>query len=110
MVKKGDVMLSISIIILAVFLLTVFFFLKTDGKQVVIKVDGHIFGKYSILSEQEIEIKTKRGINIVKIEDGKVSVSQADCPDKYCVNHIAIDKTGETVVCLPHRIIVEVVE
>lgn len=110
MVKKGDIILLVSIIVLAVALFLCFFLFKTDGKQVVITVDGEVFGRYSISTDQEIEVKTKRGVNIVAIYDGKVSVTQADCPDKYCVSHVAVNETGETVVCLPHRMIVEVVE
>ena len=110
MIKKGDIILSVGIIVLAVACVFGFFLFKTEGKQVVITVDGEVFGTYSISTDQEIEVKTERGVNIVAIYDGKVSVSEADCPDKYCVNHVAVDETGETVVCLPHRMIVEVVE
>lgn len=110
MVKKGDIILSVGIIVLAVILFFGFFLFKTEGKQVVITVDGEVFGTYSISTDREIEVKTERGVNIVAIYDGKVSVTAADCPDKYCVNHVAVNETGETVVCLPHRMIVEVVE
>ncbi|MBQ1182837.1 MAG: NusG domain II-containing protein [Clostridia bacterium] len=110
MVKKGDMILSVGIIVLAVILFLCFFLFKTEGKQVVITVDGEVFGTYSISTDQEIEVKTERGVNIVAIFDGKVSVTAADCPDKYCVSHVAVNETGETVVCLPHRMIVEVVE
>ena len=30
--------------------------------------------------------------------------------DKICVNHAAISKKGETIVCLPHKVVVEVVD
>ncbi len=110
MVKKGDIILSVGIIVLAIAFVLGFFLFKTEGKQVVITVDGEVFGRYSISTDQEIEVKTERGVNIVAIYDGKVSVTAADCPDKYCVSHVAVNETGETVVCLPHRMIVEVVE
>ncbi len=110
MIKKGDIFLSIGIVVLAVALMLSFSSFKTSGKRVVITVDGEVFGEYSIFSDQKIEVKSKLGINTVVIKDGKVSVSNADCPDKYCVNHVAVNETGETVVCLPHRMIVEVVE
>ena len=43
-------------------------------------------------------------------KDGKASMAKADCPDKICVNHAAISKKGETIVCLPHKVVVEVVD
>lgn len=33
---------------------------------------------------------------------------EADCPDHYCVDHAAIDKVNETIVCLPHRVVLEI--
>ena len=48
--------------------------------------------------------------NIIIIKDGKASMAKADCPDKICVNHAAISKKGETIVCLPHKVVVEVVD
>ncbi len=110
MIKKGDIFLSIGIIILAVALLVSFFAVKTEGKRVVITVDGEAYGEYSLLQNQEIEVESELGRNTVIIKDGSVSVAAADCPDKYCVRHVAVNETGETVVCLPHRMVVEVVE
>ena len=53
-------------------------------------------------------IDTGRGSNTLVIEDGAVSVTQADCPDKVCVAQGAIRYNGETIVCLPNRVVVEV--
>lgn len=47
--------------------------------------------------------------NIIVIEKGKVSVIDANCPDKICVEHKEIDSVGETIICLPHKLIVEIV-
>ncbi len=110
MVKKGDIILSVVCILAAVIVLVFAFALKTDGKSAVITVDGETFGEYLLSDEQEIIISTEFGTNKVQIKDGKVSVSDADCPDRYCVDHVAIDSTGETVVCLPHRVVVEIKE
>ena len=35
-------------------------------------------------------------------------MTEADCPDKICVNTGKISKIGETIVCLPHRVVVEI--
>ena len=86
------------------------FVFKTDGKMAIITVDGETFGKYELSKEQEIVIKTELGENTVQINGGKIKVTAADCPDRYCVDHIAIDSTGETVVCLPHRVVIEIKE
>jgi hypothetical protein len=35
-------------------------------------------------------------------------MTQADCPDKLCVHQKAISATGETIVCLPNKVVVEI--
>ena len=35
-------------------------------------------------------------------------MKEADCPDQICRKHKAIDKSGETIVCLPHKVVIEV--
>ena len=48
------------------------------------------------------------GTNHIVIQDNAVYMSDADCPDKLCVHTGTIHKTGETIVCLPHRVVVEI--
>ena len=48
------------------------------------------------------------GSNTVVIENGTVYMKDADCPDKLCEKTGKISKNGETIVCLPHRVVVEI--
>lgn len=109
MIKKGDVILSAIIVLVAVALLLFNIFSGSDGKRVRVTVDGEVYAEFNLSDEHTETVKTKNGTNVVKIEDGKVSVIDADCPDKYCVEHIAIASSSETIVCLPHRMVVEIV-
>ena len=45
---------------------------------------------------------------LVNITSGSLSVTQATCPDKLCVRQKSIRKNGETIVCLPARIVIEI--
>ena len=47
-------------------------------------------------------------INIIVIENGEVSMQEADCPDKACVRQGKIRQSGEAIICLPHRLTVEI--
>mgnify|MGYP002574392278 CR=1 FL=1 len=42
------------------------------------------------------------------IENGSVHMEDADCPDQYCVQHAAIRSSHETIICLPHELVVEI--
>lgn len=110
MVKKADIILATAIVLAAVLLFCGSLLLKNEGAKAVITVDGSEFGEYSLDIDKTIVVNTKLGSNTVVIKDGKVTVTEADCPDGYCVSHVAVDSTGETIVCLPHRMIVEIRE
>lgn len=48
--------------------------------------------------------------NIVfEIKDGSIAFIQSDCPDKVCIHTGFINKTGQTAVCLPNKIILKLV-
>ena len=49
------------------------------------------------------------GYNTVTVRDGKIAVTDADCPDHYCMERGFCD-SGTPIVCLPHKLIIEFVE
>ena len=57
---------------------------ENQEKQVVIKVDGEVYGRYSLDEDQVVEIEEGDFYNRVRIEDGKAYMEEADCPDGYC--------------------------
>ncbi|MBR5743329.1 MAG: NusG domain II-containing protein [Clostridia bacterium] len=56
----------------------------------------------------EFDVTSPEGVNRVRVESGKISVIYADCPDGICVAHGAIEKSGSPIVCLPHRLVIEI--
>lgn len=90
------------------------------GTKVVIESGGKLFASYSLSEDRTIEVPapgaSKAGspdgnhdqYNIVKIEGGKVIVSEASCKNQVCVRHSAISDAGENIVCLPNRLVVSV--
>lgn len=105
---KADIILIIGIVIVAFVLLGVMSILKKDGRRVVISVDGKIYENASLEDDKIIEISAEAGYNKVIIKNNKVHMESADCPDKICVKTAAISKEGETIVCLPHKVIVKI--
>ena len=88
------------------------YFFRTDGNTVNIIVDGEIYGVYSLDENMIVEILTgesKTNKNIIVISDGKAYVSEADCPDGICSEHRPISHNGESIICLPHKVVIEVV-
>lgn len=77
-----------------------------DGSVAVAAVNGQEIGRYPLGTEGEFILNG--GTNILIIEDGQAYISEADCPDRLCVNQGKISKTGQTITCLPNRLTVTV--
>ena len=73
-----------------------------SSANVVVRVDGEIYGEYPLNSNKVIELSTERGNN------STVWMEDADCPDKVCVKTGKIKNPGQTIVCLPHRTVIEI--
>lgn len=75
------------------------------GGWVVVTVDGVETARYSLDLDRTVEIG-ERQYNILCISGGKASIIEANCGDHTCVRTGAISRAGETIVCLPHRLVV----
>ena len=56
-----------------------------------------------------LSIDSDKGKNTVVVSNKEVYVESADCPDQICVDHAHIMYEGETIVCLPHRLIITII-
>ena len=108
--KKNDRVFLVTVLILLLVVMAIFYLTRGNGgARVKVTVDGALYGTYSLNENQEIPIETDGVItNILIIKDGMADMTEADCPDKLCVHQRAISKTGETIVCLPNKVVVEV--
>ncbi|MBQ1270091.1 MAG: NusG domain II-containing protein [Clostridia bacterium] len=76
-----------------------------SDEEAVISVDGEEV--YRILLSEDRVIELECG-NTVEIKDGRVRVSEADCPDLVCVGTGWIEDGSSAIVCLPHKLSVTV--
>lgn len=112
--KKGDVWIGIILIgLLAVFFVPRWLDLgpsQTGNLYAKITVDGELYQMVELTEEaQEIRIESKHGLNILKIFNHGAIMVEADCPDKLCMTFGFVNKVGQSIVCLPHRVLVEIV-
>ena len=107
---KRDIMLISTVIIVCVAaFLIINFVVKKDGITAVVKVDGNIVYMLPLDKNASVTVEGYQGgSNTVVIENGTVYMKDADCPDKLCEKTGKISKNGETIVCLPHRVVVEI--
>ncbi len=107
---KNDIILAVIVVAVAatgLLLLNVF---KTEGSFAVIKIDGKETERYPLSVNTEVVIETgDDGRNTLVIEGNKAFMKDANCPDKICEGHSKISYKGETIVCLPHKVVIEIV-
>ncbi len=101
--KKGD--FAVIFIILAAAVLSAALLLpEKGGDTVVVSENNEVVFEGSLFENRTIELSG----NTVEISGGEVRVTGADCKNQICVNHAPISKKGETIVCLPNRVIAEI--
>ncbi|MDO5702213.1 MAG: NusG domain II-containing protein [Lachnospiraceae bacterium] len=108
--KKQDIMLVAGLLLAAALCLPVYFFLgrgADSSDDVVVRIDGREWGRYSLMTDREAVFDTEFGRNVLTIKDGQAFMTEADCPDGICKAEQPITGRGQIIVCLPHRLIVE---
>ncbi|GIO42720.1 MULTISPECIES: NusG domain II-containing protein [Paenibacillus] len=113
--KRGDILLIVLLLTAGVGWLGVQYW---DGMREVeagqlsasISVDGEFYRSVSLDGEdEEIDIQTEYGHNILKKYDGGIQMIYADCPKKISMAMGFISRPNQTIICVPNRVFVEIV-
>ncbi len=76
---------------------------QQSQKRVFVYQGNLLIGDYPLTEDRTIRVDAH---NTVRIQDGKVSMLEADCPDKRCVRQGASDMLP--IICLPNKVVVEI--
>lgn len=110
--KKIRILLFIcSAIFLAGIVGSVWILSRPQGTWVEIVQDDIVIEKIDLsqAENQTIEVEYDGRINVIKIENSKICVSEADCPDHTCVNMGWLD-SSLPIVCLPNHLVIQYVD
>lgn len=110
MIKRNDIIMGVIVLVIALVSLVFFAVTKKEGSTILITVGGEEYQTLELDKNVTLTIDGEgNSHNIVVVEDGYVWMSDADCPDKLCVKHNKIHYNHETIVCLPHKVVVEII-
>lgn len=109
--KKKEVIILLSLFIICIIsAASIYFIGNKSGNYVEIISNGETMYVFPIGEDHEVMVECDEGYNKVVIEDGKVYVSMADCNDKICMKKGRISTINDSIICLPHKLVVRVVD
>lgn len=84
---------------------------SSEGKTAAIYQDGRLLRRIPLTDGTNESFKLKSsggGYNTIRISDGKIGITAADCPDMLCVKMGMISSTGCPISCLPHKLVIQI--
>ena len=104
--QRADLVVIGSLLLLALILWLVLGAFRTEGGEVVVRVDGVETERHALTEDGIYPLNG--GSNILVIADGRAWLTEANCPDLLCVKQGKIHYTGQSIICLPNRLSVTV--
>jgi len=105
---RNDILLILALLLVAGAALLIYRSQREVGGQVSVHINGEKVATYPLSIDAVYELNN--GTNTLVIRDGKACISEADCPDKICVNVGWVCYNGQTITCLPNKLTVTVEE
>jgi len=107
--RRADLVLIAALLAAGVLLSLGAVLLSRAGMTVVVRVSGSVVASYPLSEDREVEIAgADGGTNLLVIRDGGAHIRDASCPDRLCVGMGVIRRTGQSIICLPNRVVVEI--
>ena len=130
-IRKADIILFIALVVIGLVASAALSMSRADagdGAKVIIESGGDLYATYSLHEDRVLVVPAPRQnsvdapapdtsgpasaqydyYNVVTISGGTVSVTEASCKNQVCVKHGAISRAGESIVCLPNRLVVRI--
>ncbi len=103
-----DKLLFVGVVLLSVLgILLVGLLPRSKGEMVEVRVAGELYGTYP-LSPQTLHIPVAYGEAVVQIGPDGAAITEAGCPDGQCMREGPISQSGQSLICLPGRLVITV--
>lgn len=109
--KKKEVLVIIVLITISFLAIGLFYLSNLTQAPLYVRItqSGELLGLYPLDENLSKNFETDLGYNTLVIKDKTAQIEAANCRDQICVKNFPISKAGETIVCLPHKLVVEIV-
>ena len=103
--KIGDFLIIIAVISAAILMLVP---RHKTGSKAILSYNGEEIITFDLSQNTEYTFEGDY-YNKIVIRDGSAYIESADCPDKTCVHSGKISKDGQTICCLPNKMLLRIV-
>lgn len=108
---RKDVLLIGCLLLAGLVLLLILRLSRAHGAYVEVRVGGKFVATYALDQDGSHQIEgVDGGYNLLIIENGTAAITEADCPDKLCVGMGQIRYGGQSIICLPHQVVVSIID
>ena len=113
-IKKMDIVIIAVLLIISFTPHLIFFKTSQKGSKnnyAIIQVDGKIhkkIGLSNVKKSEKVNLNLPNGKNTLLIKNNSIQMKSANCNDALCVKQGNISKVGQTIICLPHKLIIEI--
>lgn len=118
MIKRWDLVIIFLLILVSLLPLIIFTYVqagKVNEESIfvaVISVDHQVVERITLTDHVGVNTfdltPSEHDRNTIEVRDDQIRMKSATCSDQVCVNFGFISKPGETIVCLPHKILIEI--
>ena len=106
MKTKYWIIIIATVLALCLGLSVLFFSPREDATHAEITRGGALLKTVDLRVDQTFTVDAEDGgYNVITIKDGKIGVTEATCPDHYCM-HRGMLNSGAQIVCLPNRLVI----
>ena len=110
-ILRNDLLFIFGLLAVISIACAVLFLAAGEGDAVTVSIDGKVYRSYSLSENITVDIRSGEngaGLNVLVIENGEAYVSHASCHDGICSAHKPIKRNGESIICLPNRVVISV--
>lgn len=105
---RNDAILIAALMLLGGVLAVFLYATRQDGGYVSVQMDGQTVMELPLDEDTQVVLGEGEHTNTLVIQNGMAQVAEATCPDQICVRQGAVQYEGESLVCLPHKLVITV--
>ncbi len=120
MIKPWDIIITVSFVLLSFIPVAIFSYQQSKVEAqsdkieyvAVISSKNQVVDRITLTGHKGTEIldipEIECNPNTVEVKDEEIRIQSSTCPEQICVNTGYISEPGLAIVCLPHKVIINI--